>query len=433
MTLINDLLNLPTPLLNHWGYLVILLAALLETAPLFGMLIPGQLIIVIGGLLVKLKILEIGDVILIAALGAIIGDCIAFYLGHRYGYSFITKFGKYFFLKEERFNKIKPLITENLGKTLIVGRFNSLTRALAPFLAGASKITFLKFLTYNIIGGFCWSVVFVVIGYLFGASYETLAPRLGHYVLLATIISIILIYIYKYLDRNKHIFAHYHLYALVINISSLLLFAKLIEDVLSQKIITKWDIWLNQIMSTYWQPLLNKIMLNITDIGSPSVLIILSTILLVYLLFQKKIYYSLLLLFSMAGGLVLELLMKYIIQRPRPLDGLLTISSYSFPSGHAIMSLIFFSLIIYFFRDSFHNNNLKKLFLSCNIILIFLISFSRVYLGVHWLSDILAGWLLGLFWLTLIIIILQITQTLLKTTIIAFKELIKKITNLPSH
>ncbi|PIZ99065.1 MAG: hypothetical protein COX77_02620 [Candidatus Komeilibacteria bacterium CG_4_10_14_0_2_um_filter_37_10] len=432
MSLINEIINLPAPLLSHWGYLVILFAALLETAPLFGLLIPGQLIVILGGLLVKLKILEIGDVIFISAFGAIAGDYFGYLIGKKYGYAFITKFGKYFFLKEERFKKIQPLVNQNLGQALIIGRFNSLTRAFAPFVAGASKIPLIKFLIYNIVGGLSWSIVFVMIGYLFGASYEVLAPHLGRYIFLATLISAVLIYLYKYINRKKSIFYRYHLYALLTSIGSLYLFAKLIEDVIDQELVTHWDVWINQNVIHLWQPTLNKIMIFITNISSPTVMIILAAGLLLSLLYRKRIYYSLLLLFGMAGGLVLEILTKLIVQRARPINGLLTISSYSFPSGHATMALLFFSLVIYIFHNDFNNKIIKNLFIGVNVLLILLIGFSRIYLNVHWLSDVLAGLALGLFWLTVLILIFRVLMSLANTTLETIKHLLKKANHLPS-
>ena len=72
MSIVDTLLQLPFPVLNHWGYWIILLAAMLEASPLFGLLIPGQVIVIIGGVLVKMGVLDIGDTIFIAAIGAIL-------------------------------------------------------------------------------------------------------------------------------------------------------------------------------------------------------------------------------------------------------------------------------------------------------------------------------------------------------------------------
>ncbi len=203
MSLIDKLLNLPLPVLNHWGYLILLFAAMLEASPIFGLLVPGQPIVIIGGFLAKIGVLEIGDVIFFSALGAILGDLIGYFLGREYGNSFITRYGKYFFFKKEYFDKTKSLMNHHTGKMLIIGRFNSLTRAFAPFVAGSTNVSFLKFLSYNIIGGISWAVSFAMIGFIFGKSYEVASKYVGKFIFITIIIGIILIYLYKFINKRK--------------------------------------------------------------------------------------------------------------------------------------------------------------------------------------------------------------------------------------
>ncbi len=211
MSIINKILGLPFPVLNHWGYWVLLLAAILESSPLFGLLIPGQLIVVIGGFFVRLGILDFGDTIFIVALGAVLGDLIGYLLGKKYGYSFITRYGKYFFLKRKYFEKTKRLMNHHTGKTLIIGRFNPLTRAFAPFVAGSSDVSFLKFLAYNIIGGISWAISFVLIGYFFGKSYEIIDQYVGKFIFIVIILSIVILYLFKFINKRRHIFSKHFL------------------------------------------------------------------------------------------------------------------------------------------------------------------------------------------------------------------------------
>ena len=232
MSLIYKLSNLPFPVLNHWGYWIILLGAILEANPLTGLVVPGMTFVILGGFFAKLGILEIGDVIWVAALGAIIGDLIGYYLGKKYGYSFITKYGKHFFFKKERFEKTKKLMNHHTGKALIIGRFNSLTRAFAPFIAGSTDVPFLKFIIYNIVGGISWAITFVMIGYTFGKSYEIASQYIGKFIFIAIVVSVVFIYLYRFINKRKHIFSKYHLYTLILNNFSLYIFSKMIEDVI---------------------------------------------------------------------------------------------------------------------------------------------------------------------------------------------------------
>ncbi|MCA9495892.1 MAG: VTT domain-containing protein, partial [Nanoarchaeota archaeon] len=318
MGIVEKILSLPLPVLNHWGYWIILLGAMLEAIPLVGLFAPGMLIVIIGGFFAKIGILEIGDVIFFASTGAIIGDLIGYLIGKNYGYSFLSKYGKYFFFKKEYFEKTKTLMNHHTGKTLIIGRFNSLTRAFAPFVAGTSNVPFRKFIIFNVIGGISWAISFIMIGYIFGKSYEIASKYIGKFIFIAIIVSIIIVYLYKFINKRKHIFSKYHLYTLIINIFSLYLFSKMIEDVIDGELITRIDVWLNAKMILLWNPLLNKIMIFITNIASLTNLFILSIILFGILIYKKKWHCSLLLFFSIVGGLLFEVLIKLIIHRPRP-------------------------------------------------------------------------------------------------------------------
>lgn len=83
---------------------------------------------------------------------------------------------------------------------------------------------------------------------------------------------------------------------------------------------------------------------------------------------------------------------KYIFGNSRPVNSLILESSFSFPSSHASISFVFFILIYFYFEEKFKN---KNLFLSFNIFLILLVGFSRIYLNVHYFSDVLGGYILG--------------------------------------
>ena len=202
MSIINSFLSIPLPILNHWGYWVVLLFATFEAAPLIGLLVPGMSIVIAGGFLARLGILDIGDVIFFAAVGAIAGDLIGYFIGRKYGYRFISKYGKYFFFKKEHLEKTKKLINKHTGKTLIIGRFNSLTRSFAPFVAGSTGVPLSKFLTYNIVGGISWAFVFVYIGYAFGQSYEIALKYIDKFTLIVVVLGLLIIYLYK----TKHIY-----------------------------------------------------------------------------------------------------------------------------------------------------------------------------------------------------------------------------------
>ncbi|MBS3165838.1 bifunctional DedA family/phosphatase PAP2 family protein [Candidatus Woesearchaeota archaeon] len=412
MFIINQILGLSLPELHHWGYWILLLFSIFESSPLFGLFIPGQTIAALGGFFARMGILHLTKVVAIIYVGAITGDLIGYSLGRRYGHNFITKYGKYFFFKEEYFEKTKKLMNDHTIKALILGRFNSLTRAFAPFIAGSSQIGFLKFMICNLIGGFLWTVCFVSIGWIFGESYRFAEKYMGRIIIIAFIISILIIYGYKWINKRKHIFAKYQPYTLVLNIASLYVFAKMAEDLIGKEMVTNWDVIVSSKVNLLWNPVLNQIVIFITDLGSTFSIASLSLILLGVLIYKKRWYHSVLFVAGMFGGLLLELLTKSIFHRTRPLNGLIAETGYSFPSAHAMISLIYFSLLLYVFKDDIKNIYLKSIFALGCIMMFLLIGFSRIYLNVHWFSDVIAGFALGLFWITLLILAYKVVVLL---------------------
>jgi len=229
------------------------------------------------------------------------------------------------------------------------------------------------------------------------------------------IFTIGLVLLYRFVQKRHHIFEKYHLYTLLTNLFALYLFAKMTEDVVNHDFITKVDIWVNHQMPLLWQPTLNKIMLFITNIISPIVLLSMVGLLFVFLWLKKQHYRAVLLIISIGSGLASFELIKLIVKRPRPENALIHVPEYSFPSGHSTIAIIFFSLLIFTLKDYIKNRILKVFFIGFNILIFLAIAFSRVYLDVHWLSDVLGGLSLGLFWTTFYILILKMYKEYYKT------------------
>lgn len=418
------ILNLSPSFLHHFGYLIVFLAATLEAMPAIGSIVPGHSIVIAAGFLAKLGVLDPGDAMFFAGAGAVLGDFIGYFIGRRYGRAFITRYGKYVFFKKEYLEKTTRLVKAHPGKTLIVGRFNLVTRAIAPFAAGMSRVPMARFALYNIIGGVSWAVASVLIGYIFGASFEVVSYYIGWFIAVAIVVGIGIAYGYRFVNKRKRIFERFHLYAVSLNIAALYLFAKMIEDVIDGETVVRLDVWINHHMVALWNPLLTSIMRAVTAMGSAWVLFIASVVLLGVLIAKKKWHQALLLWLAMGGGLAIEFLTKLIIHRVRPAFSLITENGYSFPSGHATMATIFFALILYSFREDFKQRIARTLFTAATIFVFVLVGFSRLYLGVHWFSDVLAGFSLGIFWLTFLILIFRVVAALATHTVTGVKRML---------
>lgn len=145
----------------------------------------------------------------------------------------------------------------------------------------------------------------------------------------------------------------------------------------------------------------NKLMLFITHLGNHKFLVPANLSLLTYFLFiRKRTWFSIRVVAIALSSLGLMMLFKQIFQRKRPLEPLLhAVKGLSFPSGHAMMSLTFYGLIIYIISKTIPDKALRTAMISGLAALIASIGFSRVYLRVHYASDVLAGFLIGFSWL----------------------------------
>lgn len=150
-------------------------------------------------------------------------------------------------------------------------------------------------------------------------------------------------------------------------------------------------------------PTLTEGMEAVTFFGSHYFLIPANLLLIAYGFYVKKDKWFAVKIASVAlGSLILMVSLKQLFQRARPVVPLLKkASGMSFPSGHAFMSFAFFGLLIYFIHHRFQNKLLRFLLTTLCLIFTFLIGFSRVYLRVHFASDVIAGICLSLLWLVI--------------------------------
>ena len=127
-------------------------------------------------------------------------------------------------------------------------------------------------------------------------------------------------------------------------------------------------------------------------------------ILLISILIKEK-KYSIILGINYLSSFILSFLTKIIVSRPRPLNSIP--DQYSFPSGHTLTSIAFYIMLYYLISKTINNKTFKNSLLVLIIILLILIAFSRIYLGVHYLSDVIGGIILGILFISMNINILK--------------------------
>jgi undecaprenyl-diphosphatase len=163
-------------------------------------------------------------------------------------------------------------------------------------------------------------------------------------------------------------------------------------------------------VSTYFQqiqnPLMNSFFIFIGNY-SEVFLIALASFFIIFLYIKKRKSQSIILLTILAVGYLINSIIKLLLQRERPLPQLISETGFSFPSGHSVFAIILFSLIIYLYKDKIKNQSIKYLFITVNVFLIFLVGFSRIYLNVHWFTDVIGGYALGFFLFNFGVLVLQ--------------------------
>jgi len=151
------------------------------------------------------------------------------------------------------------------------------------------------------------------------------------------------------------------------------------------------------------QTWLTGMMIDVTALGGTTTIFMITAAVVFYLLIQKQYEFMWLILIATIGGAILSFGLKELFARQRPplIYHLLTVKSLSFPSGHAMMSSVVYLTQGALLAKVRSNKNLRVYILLVAIILVFLIGISRIYLGVHYPTDVLAGWSVGLAWASL--------------------------------
>lgn len=190
------------------------------------------------------------------------------------------------------------------------------------------------------------------------------------------------------------------------------LFFGIWQDLVGNEPLIAADLRIINLVQIFRTPLFNNVMLLFTDLAHWPAVWLGITFVSVYLIFQKRLYYLIILLLSVGGGEIFVWLIKTTVARPRPplVNALIVEPSFSFPSGHMFVALSFYGLLVYFLWHRYKRWWRRALILIIGSLLVAAIGFSRIYLGVHWPSDVLASFAAGMAWLAILITALEIRR-----------------------
>lgn len=189
--------------------------------------------------------------------------------------------------------------------------------------------------------------------------------------------------------------------AMLMGLACFLLFYNLAEDMLEQ-VLGQFDQNITALITLYSSPRATDIMKLLTEMGSAAVLISLALLAAAGLVYYKNRYWdAAMLTIALSGAFLMNYLLKLSFHRPRPdIVSLVKASGYSFPSGHAMASLAFYGMLAFLLWTYFRESKTVYLGILLIGVLVLGIGISRIYLGVHYPSDVLAGYAAAGVWLS---------------------------------
>jgi undecaprenyl-diphosphatase len=430
-------------LLATYGYLALLGLVFLES---LGVPLPGETALLTAAALSATGRLAFPGVLVAAAAGAIAGDACGYWIGRLGGLRLLQRYGRLVRLDDRKLEKGRRFFQRHGGKTVFLGRFVALLRTTAALLAGVSRMPYLRFTLFNAAGGICWTTLVGALGYAFGRNLPAVERWIAQagamaVLLLALVVALpflggwiignrraILGAVTRTLDHvgitralqaiarrfprssaflgRRFSTAEYlglHLtIGLLLSLAALWVFAGIAEDVIHHDPITQFDIELANALHSYNSSAVLSTALALTLAGSPMVIVPLALVVGAILIQRRQWIFLWGWLSALAGGAALDAALKMLFQRPRPVweDPWAVAQGWSFPSGHAMGSLLTYGMIAYLAVATRPQWSLRIAVIGGMSLLILLIGLTRLYLGVHYFSDVMGGYAAGAVWLT---------------------------------
>jgi len=190
---------------------------------------------------------------------------------------------------------------------------------------------------------------------------------------------------------------------LIVMASAAMLFALIAENVINEGALTLVDLQVAQWLHAHSTTMLTQCLLVITHLHDPWVLSPVAGMITLYYIGKKRWYAAFFVLLVVQGAMLLNLLAKHMFQRARPTfdDPLVTLVTYSFPSGHVVASTVFYGTLAVLLISQKPAHHRAVYIFPVAFTMVILVAFSRMYLGAHYLSDVLAAFLEAVIWIAL--------------------------------
>jgi len=418
----------------HWALLVVVLAAFGESLAVVGLVVPGALIMFAAGALVATGTLPFWTTAAGAAVGAVAGDGLSYWLGRRYRDQVVTLWP----LRRhpDVLERARAFFQRHGGKSVALGRFVGPIRAVIPLVAGMLGMRPAAFYTANVLSAAAWAVAYLLPGVAFGASLALAGAVAGRLALLLGVTAVAAWLLLLGL-RTGYGFALRHgdewiargrrtarvhptlkwllgdllepggmpgraLVAwLLVLVASTWLFLGILEDVVTLDPLVRADQAVHHLLQGLRGPAADRMMILLSACGDAAVIVPVVIFAGAWMALRRAWRDLGYWLAAVVFGVAAVVLLKVGLRVPRPVEMYAGASAYSFPSGHATMSMIVYGLGALLAGAELPARR-RLAGYGTALLLIAGIALSRLYLGVHWLSDVLAGLALGSAWVALL-------------------------------
>ena len=404
------------------GYPLVALGIGLESV---GIPAPGETILVITAAAAATGMGRIGWVIVAAALGAIIGDNVAFHLGRRYGRSILNRIAH---LSDDQLARSEAFFTKHGAKTVVIARFIPIVRMVSAYLAGINQMSPRLFAFYNVLGGVAWAVLIGSLGFVFGRNLHLLEAVLRQVsgVFAAVVVTGLFFLWLNYRWRQNRLYYRTGRIGIafswlqeswqqvVVGGTRWLVIYGLIMVVSSWAVGVLVDDWLEHEPELYHRDQVATVWLKIGTeevpewveglafLGDVRFLLGVGLATAVWLWTQKRRRLLLLTVVNVGGGLALGWGLQVWLQRPLPLaiEPYWHLTEYAFPHLPSMMAVVVYGWLAYLWgreqswSSQVHAGTIAA-FLTVSI------AIAGLYLAQGHLSDVLIGLALGLLWLGL--------------------------------
>ena len=418
------------------AYGLVLLLAFSESVPVIGALVPGTAVIIAIAALVPTGAVRMWPLLAAAVAGAILGDGVSYWLGHRYGEAIVARWP----LKgyPEFAQRSRQFIERHGGKSVFLARFAPGVRAFVPISAGMLGMPTARFYLVNILSALVWAPAHILPGALVGASLTFAGAAAGRLALLL-IVLIGLVWIVRLLVRiaigrgpalmaitdaqlrrwteGRDTWMTLQVHALLdpergetralliwsaVVIGSAWLFFGVLEDVVSGDPLVRLDAAVYRGLQGLRSPAGDFVMIGVTELGDPVVVAAVAVLGFLWLAWRRHWRTATYWAGAIGFASLLNTAVKLAIHRPRPdALGYSGASHFSFPSGHATVNAVMYGLLAFLIARQLR---LRQRIPVAGVALSFviLIAFSRLYLGAHWFSDVIGSFAFAAAWIVII-------------------------------